>query len=69
MTPRIAIPSSVCSVAYATAGEVSRLTSTLNGTSTHTALCAAELAAQRAQDNLREIRVHIRALKKQARAA
>jgi len=66
---RISIPSPVSQLAYTTAGDVSRLTSTLNGTSTFLALCSAEQAAVRAMDNLRTIRAHIRDLKRQASIA
>lgn len=67
MTARTAIPASVSSLAHTTAGDVSRLTSCLSGSTTLAALCHAEQAAMRVLDNARAIRSAIRSLKKEAR--
>lgn len=64
---RITTPSRVTSMAHTTLGDVSRLTSTLTGSTTHAALCSADQAAKRALDNLRSMRASIRVLKKEAR--
>lgn len=64
---RIAIPSRICQHAYTAAGDVSRLTSTLNGSTTFAALCAAEQARNRALVSLRTLGPEIRRLKSEAR--
>ncbi len=65
---RIAVPSQTCQAAYSAAGDVSRLTSTLNGSTTYQALCAAEQARNRALVSLRTLGPEIRRLKSEARS-
>lgn len=66
---RIAVPSRTCQAAHTVAGDVSRLTSTLNGTTTHAALVSADAARKRAIDALRAMGPEIRRLKSEARKA
>ena len=64
---RIAIPSSVTARAYIAAGDISRITSTLNGTSTFQALCAAEQARVRVMNEMRALAPEIRRMKAEAK--
>ena len=66
---RIAVPHRTSSAAFTAAGDVSRITSTLNGTTTHAALVSAELARKRALDALRALGPEIRRMKSEARQA
>jgi hypothetical protein len=66
---RIAIPSRTCQAAHTVAGDVSRITTALNGASTHAALVSADLARKRAIDQLRALGGDIRRLKSEARKA
>jgi hypothetical protein len=65
---RIAIPSSIAQRAFTAAGDISRITSTLSGTSTFQALCAAEQARVRVMNEMRALAPEIRRLKAEARA-
>ena len=67
MTPLIQVPHTTSSLAHTTAGDLSRLTSTLTGTTTLRALVQAEQAAARAMDNLRAMRAAIRVMKREVR--
>lgn len=66
---RIAVSPRTSSAAHTVAGDVSRLTSTLNGTTTHAALVSAEHARKRAMDALRGLGPEIRRLKSEAKQA
>ena len=66
---RISVNPRTSQSAHTVAGDVSRLTSTLNGTTTHAALVSAELARKRAIDALRGLGPEIRRLKSIARDA
>jgi len=66
---RIAVPHRTSSAVYTVAGDVSRITSTLTGTTTHAALVSAELARKRALDALRALGPEIRRMKSEARQA
>jgi len=66
---RIAVPTRTAQHAYNAAGDVSRLTSTLNGSTTFAALCAAEQARNRAMVSLRTLGPEIRRLKSEAKTA
>jgi len=63
---RVAVPSASCQLAHTAAGDVSRLTSTLNGSTTLAALILADAARQRAMANLRDLGPVIRQLKREA---
>lgn len=64
----VPVPHHVTGRAYTTAGDISRITSTLSGVTTFASLVSAEQAAARSMDNLRAIRASIRTLKREARA-
>lgn len=64
---RVAVPSRICQQAHTAAGDVSRLTSTLNGSTTFAALCLAEQARNRALVSLRTLGPEIRRLKQEAK--
>ena len=66
---RIAVESRVSQHAYAASGDLSRLTSTLTGSTTFQALCAAEQARNRALVSLRSLGPEIRRLKQEAKKA
>ncbi len=66
---RIAVSPRTSQSAYTAAGDVSRITSTLNGTTTLAALVSADAARKRAMDALRGLGPEIRRMKSEARQA
>lgn len=66
---RIAVPHTVSSRAFNAAGDMARITSTLSGTTTFQALCAAEQARVRVMNEMRALAPEIRRMKADARAA
>ena len=68
MNPRTQIPQNVSQLAHSAAADVRKVTTTLTGYSTPQALSSAELALDRAIDNLRVLKVHVRTLKAKSSA-
>lgn len=62
------IPQHVSQLAFSTAADVRKVTTTLSGYSTPQALSSAELALDRAVDSLRALKIHIRTLKAKSSA-